>query len=61
MMEKLNNAAEKFGVLKIRIIRPCIENELPRLIDSRKQANQRAEEMRKGFPKATPRLSLKGL
>ena len=44
MMEKLNDAAERFGVPKIRIIRACIENELPRLID---RENKRIRERKK--------------
>ena len=33
LMDRLDDAAKRFGVTKIRIIRLCIENELPRLID----------------------------
>ena len=32
-MDKLDETARRFGVPKIQIIRTCIENELPRLID----------------------------
>lgn len=33
MMEKLTETSKRFGVPKVRIIRLCIENELPRLIE----------------------------
>ena len=33
VMDRLDDAAKRFGVTKIQIIRLCIENELPRLID----------------------------
>ena len=41
MMDRLDDTAKRFGVPKIRIIRACIENELPRLIDRETKRRQR--------------------
>ena len=40
-MDRLDAAAKRFGVPKIRIIRLCIENELPRLIDREAKRKKR--------------------
>lgn len=41
LMDKLDDTAKRFGVPKIRIIRACIENELPRLIDRETKRKKR--------------------
>lgn len=41
LMDKLDDTAKRFGVTKIRIIRACIENELPRLIDREAKRKKR--------------------
>ena len=40
-MDRLDAAAKRFGVTKIRIIRTCIENELPRLIERESKRRKR--------------------
>ena len=40
-MDRLDAASKRFGVPKIRIIRLCIENELPRLIDREAKRKKR--------------------
>ena len=40
-MNKLDDAAQRFGVTKIQVIRTCIENELPRLIDRESKRKKR--------------------
>ena len=41
LMDKLDDTAKRFGVTKIKIIRACIENELPRLIDREAKRRKR--------------------
>ena len=44
LMDKLDDTAKRFGVTKIKIIRACIENELPRLIE--REAKRRKRQTR---------------
>ena len=41
MWDRLNDAAEKFGVTKIRLIRLCLDAELPRIIDRESKRTRR--------------------